>query len=347
MLWSGWRGSATDAPVGACHRRFIDPSRRDWIAGGPRPLTTTVWYPACAEGKPKRHVVGPFDTGRYEFGACWHRGQDRFPLIVLSHGTGGSAAAIAWLGVRLAAFGFVAAAVNHHGNTAVEGRLTAGGFVRWWERPQDISSLLTALLADKEIGEQVDQAKIGVAGFSLGGYSALAAVGVRLAVHRWADQCGEHPTDPICRPPPEARRHGFDLAELLQEGFDEDTIEEANGSFLDDRIKAAFVIAPVGGPIMTSESIEAISVPVSIVIGQDDNQSIPEQTAIPVGTLARGASVRLVPGAHHYAFLSEGTLWSRLLLPELFRDPVGLRRGELHDSIARQAAEFFESSLSR
>jgi len=37
------------------------------------------------------------------------------PLIVLSHGTGGGAAGMAWLAETLASNGYIVAAVNHHG----------------------------------------------------------------------------------------------------------------------------------------------------------------------------------------------------------------------------------------
>ena len=42
------------------------------------------------------------------------------PLVLLSHGTGGSAVMLAWLGETLARAGYVVAAINHHGNTATE-----------------------------------------------------------------------------------------------------------------------------------------------------------------------------------------------------------------------------------
>jgi pimeloyl-ACP methyl ester carboxylesterase len=105
------------------------------------------------------------------------------------------------------------------------------------------------------------------------------------------------------------------------------------------------VIAPVAGPIITSESIEGISVPLSIIGGENDDQSIPEQTAIPISRRAPNATLQIVPKAHHYTYLSEGTFWSRLVARDLFRDPIGLNRRQLHDKIAAEAAEFFRVRL--
>ena len=44
----------------------------------------------------------------------------QFPLIVLSHGTGGSAQIMGWLARALASHGYIVAAVNHPGNNALE-----------------------------------------------------------------------------------------------------------------------------------------------------------------------------------------------------------------------------------
>ena len=334
-----------DAAVGAAYRKFSDSSREDWVSGGSRPIVTTVWYPAYAASKPRRQVVGPFQTGRYQIGACWRSGTEKLPLVVLSHGTGGSAASIAWLGVRLASRGFVVAAVNHHGNTAAEKRPVIRGFLRWWERPMDLSFVVDSLLADEEIGDHLDPARIGVAGFSLGGYTALATVGVTLDVRRWAPHCVQNPADPLCRLPPEAGQGPLDVKECVSAEFDERAVAQANQSYLDSRFKAAFVIALVGGPIMTDESVAAVAVPVSIVVGAEDDQSIAELTGVPIGTAIRQSWVEVLPGVHHYAFLSEGTLPARLFLRRIFADPRNLNRNQLHNDVASRAADFFRNHI--
>ncbi|MGA8620449.1 MAG: hypothetical protein WB660_18235 [Candidatus Sulfotelmatobacter sp.] len=70
----------------------------------------------------------------------------KFPLILLSHGTGGSALMMAWLGTALAAHGYIAAAVNHPGNNALE-PYTIQGFTLGWERAVDLSKVLDGMLA--------------------------------------------------------------------------------------------------------------------------------------------------------------------------------------------------------
>ncbi|MEO8922853.1 MAG: hypothetical protein ABI330_08520, partial [Caldimonas sp.] len=72
----------------------------------------------------------------------------KLPLIVVSQGTGGSAAAIAWLGETLAGNGYIVAAVNHHGNTAAEDEKRLEGTLIWWDRPRDLSVFIDKLLSD-------------------------------------------------------------------------------------------------------------------------------------------------------------------------------------------------------
>jgi predicted dienelactone hydrolase len=52
-----------------------------------------------------------------------------------------------WLGDFLAQHGYIVAAVNHHGNTAAGDQILAQGFALVWERPEDLTAVLTKLLA--------------------------------------------------------------------------------------------------------------------------------------------------------------------------------------------------------
>ena len=95
-------------------------------------------------GPPGRPLL---DGGRAAPDAALSPTPVKFPLIVLSHGTGGTAGNLAWLGTALASRGFVAAAVNHPGNNAVDG-YTVQGFALWWERAHDLSAVIDGMLVD-------------------------------------------------------------------------------------------------------------------------------------------------------------------------------------------------------
>ena len=334
-------------PVGSQMRRYEDPSRPNWFGQGSRPLVSLIWYPAAEGTREKNQHIAVFRTGRYARNAAFSKRREKFPLVLVSHGTGGSAATMAWFCADLARQGFVVAAVNHHGNTGAEPRRLMEGFVLWWERPKDLSSLLDCLLGDPEFGPRVDAERVGVAGFSLGGYTALASVGMRVDPRRWKPYCDEHPDDPLCRLPPEAGEVEGDLWDLLMKNPRIQAGLEADQQVVaDPRFRASFAMAPVGGAMVLTESLREISVPVHIVAGERDDQSVAESCAIPFSQGIPDCGLDLLPRVRHYTFLCRGTVLGRLRIPFLFRDGFGVSRKRVHDQTSRKAVAFFRSALA-
>lgn len=333
--------------VGAKFKHYADTKRKNWFSYGARPLLTCIWYPADANIKAPRQSIAIFHTGSYKVDAPMSNSQSKFPLIVVSHGTGGSFASMAWLCTRLASAGFIVASVNHHGNTGAESQLLLEGFMLWWERAADISVVIDNILTDENFGSRIDEYQIGVAGFSMGGYTALAAVGAQLEVERWQPYCSDNPSDPICNMPPEAN---FDIKQAWDAIENNAIVKEAwsraNLSYRDERIKCAFILAPVAGPILRDDSLKAICVPVSFTVGDADNQGVPEQNAIALSKLISGSSLEILPAVGHYTFLSEGTWRGWFVAPLLTRDPKGIRRRDIHDYTGVKAIKFFEKSMA-
>src|SRR5687768_7793387 len=89
--------------VGMITRDYVDTERRNWEGTGPRPLRTSVWYPASASAAMTESVsVGLFEGGLVAPSAPIASQRIHYPLIILSHGTGGSAFQMMWLGRFLA-----------------------------------------------------------------------------------------------------------------------------------------------------------------------------------------------------------------------------------------------------
>ncbi|MFZ5443783.1 MAG: alpha/beta hydrolase family protein [Myxococcota bacterium] len=337
-----WKTRAN--PVGLSMHRWADPSRRAWTGDAPRPLVTAVWYPVAATTTQAPWQVAIFEAGLNAIDAPPLAG--RFPLIILSHGTGGAAASIAWLAEALAANGNVVAVVNHHGNTAAEDALRLEAQLVWWDRPRDVRRVIDLLLADPTFGPHLDAARIGVAGFSLGGYTALASVGARLELARYRAWCGEHPQDVTCALPPEAAGHTeAELEHLLEAPRLKAELEHAGDDFADPRIKAAFVIAPVLAPAFAPESLARVAVPVELVVGAADDQSAPATNAEPLSRALAHAAVTVLPGVGHYTFLSVCTPKGRRFVPQLCADPPGVDRDAVHTDVALRAQRFFEQAL--
>ncbi len=332
--------------VGATFRDYFDEQRRSWVSNSARPLITTLWYPSDEADLAKKQRIAIFQTGNYARNARISQQQQRYPLIVVSHGTGGSSASIAWLCVRLASAGFIVAAINHHGNTAAEPKYLLEGMILWWERAKDIRSLLDHLLADEVFATAIDSERIGVAGFSIGGYTALACAGARLEMSRWKSHCEINQSDSICKLPPEMN---FNTDEVWHSIEHNPHIlaswPQANECYRDPRIKAAFAIAPVAKGVVSDESLQSIHIPVHLVAGSADDQAAPENNAKLYAAQITNSKLEILPNVTHYTFLSEGIWWAKLIDKQFLRDPKGVNRIKVHEATASAAINFFYTTL--
>jgi predicted dienelactone hydrolase len=135
-------------------------------------LRARVWYPATAETVLRPIVVGPSHAPLFMEGEA---GKDatvanvpaRMPFVVISHGTGGTAMDLAWLCAGVAARGFIVAAVDHPGNNGLEPPTVAGTSL-FCLRAEDLSRVISGVLAIARFGKRIDTARIGAAGESLG-----------------------------------------------------------------------------------------------------------------------------------------------------------------------------------
>ena len=104
--------------------------------------------------------------------------------MVFSHGRGSNALAYAWFGQYLAARGFVVAALDHDRANSYDATI-AYLANKLWQRPRDLSLAITFLLQHRDFASIVDRQRIGVAGHSQGGFTALWLGGARVNADRY------------------------------------------------------------------------------------------------------------------------------------------------------------------
>ena len=172
--------------VGVATRHVLPPEPYDWRGAASHSLFEVVWYPAESPANAKPQLIPPVGPAMFRAAAAAPEAPmtaslGKFPLILLSHGTGGTAQSLAWFATALAARGYIVAAVNHPGNNAIEPH-TVQGFMLWWLRANDLSAVLNDLLTDPEFGPRIDRMRIGAAGFSLGGYTMFELAGARSSI---------------------------------------------------------------------------------------------------------------------------------------------------------------------
>lgn len=265
--------------------------------------------------------------------------------MLLSHGTGGSAVQMAWLGMELARHGYIAVAVNHPGNNATE-PYTAEGFALWWERATDLSEVLDGMLADATFGARIDARRVGAAGFSMGGYTVLELAGARTNQQAFLDACKAQPSQPTCHLPEMKDFGDNDRMMTGVRASSAESLARSGASYCDPRIRAVFAISPAVGQAFPAGSFRGVKIPVGLVVGASDPiapapvNAAMEQREIP------GTQLTILPGGvAHYTFLDTCTAAGKAAIPVYCADEPGVDRDTVHAQVVEMAERFFDREL--
>ncbi len=147
-----------------------------------RTLTVDVWYPvdpSDANGPPSVYdLVFTGLPSEVALAGVPASSEGPFPLVVFSHGNQGIRFQSFFLCETLASHGFVVAAPDHAGNTALD-LLNPGTPFQTRDRPLDVSFVIDEMLARSanpadSLSGRISRWRIGVTGHSFGGFTALA-----------------------------------------------------------------------------------------------------------------------------------------------------------------------------
>ncbi|MGJ8570311.1 MAG: alpha/beta hydrolase family protein [Hoeflea sp.] len=312
-----------------------DSGRSNWGSSGARPLAWSAWYPCPSDASESRPSGQYFDLGHIRANASL-ADSAKFPVILMSHGTGGSAEGMGWLAFSLAQAGYIVIGAHHHGNTARE-TYRPEGFLCWWERATDLSTLLTALAERGPFAGRLDIERVYAAGFSLGAYTVLSLAGAVTSMNRYMEWASDFPSfQGGPREMPDAASH---ISELMRtsEPFRDSWARQSN-SFLDSRVKALVAIAPpppVRG--FDSATVEAIETPAMLITGEADAEAPSQECAdwlMQKNSHFRRWSVGRKVG--HYTFLgfpAEPISDDEAIL---FQDNDGVSRADVHEKVAQK-----------
>lgn len=203
-------------------------------------LSVAVWYPTRAT--PNRYNYGGPTNGTVALNAAPYRKERPYPLLVFSHGYGGSGLSAVFLTEHLAAKGWIVAAPDHQDRysavrirTGHQEGFDRAGFLRYGRhisnseaahrgeylyRLDEMKLVLDRMFASEQFGRLIDKERIAVGGHSLGGFTALGL-------------CG--------------------------------TIEERR----DDRIKAVLLFSTgAGGYLFTEKELARVKIPSMVFLGE-------------------------------------------------------------------------------
>jgi predicted dienelactone hydrolase len=294
-----------------------------------------IWYPTAETNKLQR--FGPYEL---EVAAGALPSSGRHPLVVASHGAGGSEMGHAWLARRLVLDGYIVASVRHPGDN-FQDHSTAGRPEYFSARPAHVSAVLDRILADPLWAPLVDEARIAAIGHSAGGYTVLALAGARPDLSRALAHCSA--TGPGLRE---------DAAFCAQGGFSAERPAPANAApgqpiadYRDRRIRAVIADAPLA-VVFDPASLSKVTVPVLIEYGGADAVLVPRFHAeILCAAIPRVACVR-TPTAGHFALMQRGA--GRLGPPgnDPNEDPPGFDRAAWQSQAWSRIRDFLTKSLS-
>lgn len=211
-------------------------------------------------------------------------------LIVLSHGSAGSALPEHTLAATLARAGFVVAQPEHRGDNWQD--FSRAGPESWKTRPQDVSETIDAVARDLALAPLVDTRRVGVHGMSAGGVTGLVLAGAQWRMLNLVQHCAQNLDEDIgfclnglaAHPNVQLlRRTQFAMGRMLTETTAPGSFKTLHGGASptastdprpDSRVVAVSLAVPVGA-IFTAESLSRIRIPVALSTAGQDGVLLP------------------------------------------------------------------------
>lgn len=327
----GQKPQTSTIHIGQKTFEFFDNSRD-------RKLVTEVWYPTHDSFSENDKAFSPFKRKFTVRDGKIIKGQ--YPLVLFSHGNGGSRLSMEWLAQALVKEGYIVAAVDHWGNT--HDNKIGIEFIKPWERPQDISSILTQLLQNKTFGERINPQRIGALGFSYGGYTVIALAG---AVLDYPTLQSYFKTEQGIRDLSNIREFP-NLADMIN---DTSFLELTKNlpELKDPRIKSFFAISPgTAQGFIDRSQFKDVTDPVFIIGCQADKVTPVDSYARHYHSFIHQSDYFEFGGeVGHYVMLAEANDVVKKEVPAIFVDHPSVNRNEVHQKVIELATSFFKKNL--
>ncbi|MFT4267616.1 MAG: dienelactone hydrolase [Xenophilus sp.] len=294
---------------------FIDiPADRD----GPA-LRGAVWSPCATPAS--RIELGPIAI---EGSRDCPLARGRWPLIVMSHGSGGSFLGHHDTAATLADAGFVVASISHPGDN-VQDLSHQSHLSTFATRPVDMRRLVDYMLGAWPDRGMLDATKIGFFGFSRGGYTGLIALG---ALPNWGlrtDLCPPGSQYPLCE---EIHRREWPPTPSR-----------------DPRILAAVIVDPLS--VFDAAGLRAVTAPIQLWASEHGGDGVTPQSVAEVRRdLPLPPEWHVATKAGHFAFLAPCSAALVRAAPTVCEDGAGFDRLAFHVAFNAEVAAFFRRTLS-
>jgi predicted dienelactone hydrolase len=318
--------TANHYPVGMKQVEYVDP-------GDGRHLALALFYPATPPSpSAPPYRMRFFSNLDFYMDAPIVADEVKRPLVMFSHGHGSNGLYYAWFGQYLASRGYLVGMLYHYRANIYDSTIMYTRSMLW-QRPRDISLSIKSLLEDKRFGPRIDPGKVGVAGHSQGGFTALWIGGAKVNPELYLAY------QTFWRNNPVVPAH---LREQLP--LDAGPARDVH----DKRVKAVFAMAPgdLPGFGMDEAGLQQLLVPTYIIVGARDTQAPPRENAEFVAKYIPQVHLDVMSGqVDHEIFVNECDDLGRDTWPEACIDAPGVDRAKWHKHIGDAALKFFDANL--
>lgn len=313
-------------PVGIKQMEFISPGSED------RHIAFTLFYPAIIQNDTTPFKM-PFFTNQHLYlNAPPLTDRIKRPLVIFSHGRGSNGLYYAWFAEYLAARGYIVATVYHYRANTYDSTIMYLAN-KLWQRPLDISLIITFLLKDELGGPLIDPNRIGVAGHSQGGFTALWIGGAKVNKEKYLN-FQRHWKNNLMVPDYLRKELPLDAEPALH--------------VHDDRVRAVFAMAPgdIQGFGMDKEGLQELKIPTYIIVGASDTQTPVKENSEFAAKYIPNVKLDIIPGSvDHNIFVNVCNEVGRDEFPETCLDATGVDRAKLHEKIGQTALKFFDANM--
>lgn len=282
--------------VGYCDIELIDDQ-----VGVSFPMA--IMYPTDIPEKTEK--IGPYNMN-VSMNAVLKKGE--FPLVLISHGSGGGHLLYRTLAHHLARNGFIVGMPEHpfnnRNNNSLEG--TVENLIN---RPRHLNIAINWFFDSERFGNCLKPDSVSIIGHSMGGYTALAIA-------------GGLPTS-FPHESPDGQPHQIKVIPY-------------------NKIKALVLLAPASVWFMEKDALNGVNIPIMMITAEKDEYtpSFHAQIILEGVHDSEKALHRVVKNAGHFSFLSPFPEF--MVKKEFFpsQDPPGFSRQEFHDEMNDEILDF-------